>query len=222
MAETRDLYDAIESVLGPRGMRLSDQGKASLRNFINTVAVQAGFVHPHDPNSPGWRITVEGRAFAQGQPDSEPAINVDTGSEQSVPANSARGDAFERYTLTLLRRIYPQYAWYHQGRDKGRERGLDFVGNRLGDSRGEHSSIGVQVKFHARNNAPTEKEWLKLLAGCFARRLPTAVFITTGRLTGEQRREAQEANVVVIEGRDEITRLARLHEIEPFELFDES
>lgn len=95
MAETRDLYDAIESVLAPRGMRLSDQGKASLRNFINTVAVQAGFVQAHDPNAPGWRITAEGRAFAQGQPDSEPAINVDTGSEQSVPANSARGDAFD-------------------------------------------------------------------------------------------------------------------------------
>lgn len=115
MAETRDLYDAIESVLAPRGMRLSDQGKASFRNFVNTVAVQAGFVNPHDPDAPGWRITAEGRAFAQEKPDSELAINVDSGSEQSVPSNSARGDAFERYTLTLLRRIYPQYAWYHQG-----------------------------------------------------------------------------------------------------------
>ena len=104
--------------------------------------------------------------------------------------------AFGRNTR-LIRPVKDIYAWYHQGRDKCRERGLDFVGNRLGDSRGEHSSIGVQVKFHARNNAPTEKEWLKFLAG-FARRLPTAVFITTGRLTGEQRREAQEANVVVL------------------------
>lgn len=52
MAETRDLYDAIESALAPRGMRLSEQGKASLRNFINTVAVQAGYVHRHDRNAP--------------------------------------------------------------------------------------------------------------------------------------------------------------------------
>jgi hypothetical protein len=46
MAETRDLYDAIESVLAPRGMRLSDQGKASLRNFINILIKKLVDVRP--------------------------------------------------------------------------------------------------------------------------------------------------------------------------------
>jgi hypothetical protein len=219
-AQTPDIYQAVDAVLASRGMSLSEQGKASLRFFINKVAVDAGYVYRHDPNSPGWRITAEGRAFAEAATREELAINVDTGTEQTVLSSSARGDAFELYTLTLLRAIYPHYAWYHQGRDKGRERGIDFVGNRLGDARSEPSSIGVQVKFHSPSNAPTEKEWLKFLAGCFARRLESAVFITTGRLTGEQRREAQEAKVVVIEGRDEVLRHANIHGIAPFELFE--
>jgi hypothetical protein len=80
----------------------------------------------------------------------------------------------------------------------------------------------VQVKFHAPNNAPTETEWLKFLAGCFARRVESAVFITTGRLTGEQRREAQEARVVVIEGRHEVSRHAERYAVPQFDLFEES
>ena len=58
-------------------------------------------------------------------------------------------------------------------------------------------NIGVQVKFHQASSAPSEREWLKFLAECFARRLDRTVFITTGRLTGEQRREAGEANIVL-------------------------
>ena len=151
----------------------------------------------------------------------ETAVDIDTGREQEVPAQTARGDAFEQYFLRVLRGAYPNYAWYHQGRDKRRERGVDFVGNRLGDAHGESRSVGVQVKFHSPNNAPTEREWLKFLAGCFSRRLDAAVFVTTGKLTGEQRREAQEARVIVIEGREEVSRMAAQHGIERFELFDE-
>src|SRR5207248_2983385 len=65
-AETKHLYAAIERTLEPRSMALSDQGKSSLRFFINKVATQAGYVHPHDPAAPGWRLTAEGRAFAEG------------------------------------------------------------------------------------------------------------------------------------------------------------
>src|SRR4051794_40120308 len=97
-AQMRDLYEAVETVLSPRGMSLSEQGKASLRRCVNTVAVQAGYVYPHDPTSPGWRITAEGRAFAEAGTQQELAINVDTGTEQVVLSGSARGDAFERYT----------------------------------------------------------------------------------------------------------------------------
>lgn len=223
MSQMGDLYAAIEEKINPAGYTLSDQGRASLRFFINRVAVEAGYVHPHDKDSPGWRITAKGRELlASEAEESELAIDVDTGIETSVASNTARGDAFETYILKLLRAAYPNYAWYHQGRDKRRERGVDFVGNRIGDAHGEPASIGVQVKFHAAQNAPTEREWLKFMAGCFSRRLDSAIFVTSGKLTGEQRREAQEARVVVIEGQEEILRLSAQHNIERFDLFDEA
>jgi len=221
VAQIRDIYDTVEAVLNRKGFTLSKQGKASLRFSVNKVAVNAGYVHPHDKDAPGWRLTSSGREFLASQGDTvETSIDVDTGNEETLLSETARGDAFELYVIRLLRAAYPNYTWYHQGRDKRRERGVDFVGNRLGDARGEHGSIGVQVKFHKAGNAPIEREWLKFLAGCFSRRLDAAIFVTTGRLTGEQRREAQEARVVVVEGRDEVSRLAAQHGIEGFELFD--
>jgi hypothetical protein len=86
----------------------------------------------------------------------------------------------------------------------------------------EPAHIGVQVKFHKASNAPTNEEWLKFLAGCFARKLDAAVFVTTGRLTGEQRREATEAKVVVVEGREEVDRLAKQFGVDRFDLGDGS
>lgn len=219
-AQMADIYDAVDDRL-PEDCALSDQGRASLRFFVNRVAVQAGYVYPHDKSHPGWRITPEGREFV-GSPAAvaEVAVNVDTGAEERVVPNSVQGAAFERWVLLLLRAIYPYYAWYDQGRHKLNERGLDFVGTRVGDSNDKGRSIGVQVKLHQPNNAPTQSEWLKFLAGCFARRVASAIFVTTGRLTGEQRREAQEAEVIVIEGASEILRLATLHHVEPFELVE--
>lgn len=96
----------------------------------------------------------------------------------------------------------------------------DFIGNRIGDAADEPKSIGVQVKFYAAKSAPTQLEWLKFLSGCFARRVETAVFITTGKLTGEQRREAQEARITIIAGQEEVSRLANLHNIGKFDLFE--
>lgn len=222
-AKTGELYPAVETTMNAKGFTLSEQGKASLRFFINKVAVDAGYVHPHDRSDPGWRLTESGREFAEfSDQQPERAIDTDTGEETDVLSNVARGDAFERYVLTLLKSAYPNYAWYHQGRDKRRERGIDFIGNRIGDAHGEAATIGVQVKFHLPSNAPTDEEWLKFLSGCFARRLDAAMFVTTGRLTGEQRRVAQEARVIVVEGRDEVTRLAKLHDLAPFGLFGNS
>ncbi len=77
-------------------------------------------------------------------------------------------------------------------------------------------SIGVQVKLHGPSNAPTEIEWLKFLSGCFARRVNRAMFITTGRLTGEQHREAIEASVIVLAGREEVNRICEQYSVEPF------
>ena len=216
-----DIYAAVDERIKPTGFVLSPQGRASLRFFINRVAVEAVYVYPHDRAHPGWRITPEGREFASA-PAAVPevAVNVDTGAEESTIPNSVKGAAFERWVMRLLRAAYPYYAWYDQGRHKSTERGLDFVGTRLGDAMDEARSIGVQVKLHKENNAPTQDEWLKFLAGCFARRVDTALFVTTGRLTSAQRREAQEAKVVVLEGTAEISRLAVLHGIPPFDLND--
>ena len=219
-AEMSQIYDAVEGRL--EGLRLSSQGKASLRRLINSDAVQAGYLYPHDRNNPGWRITTEGREFLRSdQGTLEQVLNVDTDQAEIHPSNTVRGAAFEQYIIRLLRSVYSHYTWYYQGQHKSRERGLDVIGNQLGENRGEVQSIGVQVKFHATNTAPTNEEWLKFLAGCFARRLDSAIFVTTGRLTGEQRREAGEARVVIIEGREEITRIAQLYGIEQFELFGE-
>ena len=66
-AEMRDLYEAVEKVIAARlgGIgRLSDQGKASLRELVNRRAVREGYLLPHDPSDPGWRSTPKGRQFA--------------------------------------------------------------------------------------------------------------------------------------------------------------
>lgn len=221
VAQMKELYIALENKINPNGFTLSDQGRASFRFYVNKVAVQAGYIYPHDKNNPGWRITPEGRQFLQSSyPSQEVALNVDTGIEEYIESSAAKGAAFELWILDLLRAWYPYYSWYHQGAHKHSERGLDFVGARIGDSVGEPRSIGVQVKFHHIKNAPTQMEWLKFLSGCFARRVEAAIFITTGRLTSDQRREAQEARVIVIEGRGELTRLAGVYNIKEFKLFD--
>ena len=216
-----ELYEPLERYLNKNGCTLSDQGKASYRFFINKVAVEAGYLYPYDKDNPGWRITPQGRDYVASDLDvTETTVDVDTGVEEEVLSNTARGAAFERYIEKLLKAAYPYYAWYHQGIHKRNERGLDFIGNRVGDAADEPKSIGVQVKFYTAKSAPTQLEWLKFLSGCFARRVETAIFITTGKLTSEQRREAQEARITIIEGREEIGRLAELHNIGKFELFD--
>ena len=217
-----DIYAAIERHM--QGRRLSFQGKASLRFFVNRVAVRAGYVYPHDPGQrDAWRITPEGRELLlETVSEPEQVINTETLQSEAQPSNSARGAAFEQHVLSFLRQAYPLYAWYHQGRDKRLERGLDFVGTRIGDIRNESRSIGVQVKFHRPNAAPSQQEWLSFLGGCFARRVDQAIFITTGRLTAEQRREAGEAQVVVISGRDEVARIGEQHNIPRFDLYEDS
>lgn len=220
-ADMKDIYAAVEETLAEKGCALSAQGKASLRFFVNRVAVRAGYIYPYDRRRPGWRATVKGREFASEEvPLKELVVDIDTGEEKQADSNTARGAAFENYVLRILKAAYPYYSWYHQGLRKKWERGLDFIGDRLGDSGSEPRSIGVQVKFHAKGNAPTQMEWLKFLSGCFVRRVETAIFFTTGELTTEQRREAGEARVKVVEGKEEVSRLATMFSIEKFDLFE--
>jgi len=219
IAEISDIYAAIEEKMD--GPSLSDQGKASLRRLVNSNAVQAGYLYTHDPENPGWRITPEGREYLSSDlSEQEEIINVDTGQTENVQAHSVRGAAFERSTLILLRNMYPRYAWYHQGQHKQHERGIDLIGRPLGESGHDYGSIGVQVKLHSPTSAPSAREWLKFLAGAFVRRIGTEVFITTGRLSGEQRREAGEAGVIVIEGDESILELCATYEVNP-EIFED-
>lgn len=217
-AQMKDIYSAVEKNMN--GEKLSDQGKASLRFFVNKVAVQAGLVYPHDKSNPGWRLTQAGKEYAKSDIANEITVNTDTNEEELTQSNSARGLAFELYSYELLKVMYPSFVWHHQGLHKLDERGLDFIGDRLGENQSEINSIGVQVKFHKDKNSPTQMEWLKFLSGCFARRVDSAIFITTGRLSSSQYREAREANVIVIQGKEEVTRLANQNNIDKFELFE--
>ncbi|MEW6281875.1 MAG: restriction endonuclease, partial [Candidatus Eremiobacterota bacterium] len=132
--------------------------------------------------------------------------------------NTTRGEVFEGYCKNLMERMFPDYTWYQQGAHKRDERGLDLIGNKLDPGASERRTIGVQVKFHKPGTSLKKEEWRNFLAGCFARKVSTAIFITTGRLSGDQRREAGEAGVLVIEGREEINRLARQHGLGEFKL----
>lgn len=216
VATMAQIYHSVEALMAPS--TLSDQGRATLRSYINRDAVSAGLVYPYDQDRPGWHITADGREYLNTDvSELDDEVTNAEGREVTVPSNTVRGHAFERYVLRLLRVIYPEYAWYHQGIHKQHERGLDLLGTRMRAEAGQPSVVGVQVKYHATDNAPAEKEWLKFLAGCFARRVDFAMFFTTGRLTGDQRREAAEAQVAVIEGEEELARLASHHGLKRFD-----
>lgn len=220
-AQMHQIYKAVNEKLKNNNYQLSKQGEASLRFYVNRVAVKAGYIYPYDKKSPGWKITPQGREFIlENGSEAEVVVNIDTQAEEVATPNVVRGTAFELYVLDLLRVIYPYYIWYHQGKYKKSERGLDLIGDRIGQSNEEPKNIGVQVKFHSAKYSPIQLEWLKFLSGCFARRVESAIFITTGKLSSEQRREAREANVTVVEGEQEINRLANLYKIPRFELFD--
>lgn len=223
IAEMKLIYSAVNEQLKKDNKELSEQGKANLRFYVNKVAVKAGFIYPHDKENPGWRITPEGKEFIKiDLNEKEKVYNVDNEKEEKLESNVAKASSFELYILDLMKNIYPNYIWYHQGRHKVNERGLDIIGERLGDYLNEEKSIGVQVKLHSLKHAPTQIEWLKFLSGCFARRIEKAVFVTTGKLTSEQRREAGEAKIIIIEGQDEINRLSDKFKIEKFEFIDEN
>jgi hypothetical protein len=176
VADIKEIYSVVEDRMD--GNKLSDQGKASLRFFINKVAVEAGLVYPFDKNSPGWQITPKGKEYADlGNDESEMVVDLETNLEEAVASNSARGLAFEEYILKLLKLMYPDFVWYHQGIHKRNERGLDFIGSLLKTNADQPvKTIGVQVKFHQEKHTPTEMEWLKFLAGCFTNRIGSHPF----------------------------------------------
>ncbi|MCC7004715.1 restriction endonuclease [Candidatus Nomurabacteria bacterium] len=218
-ASIEQIRDKVNEKLAEINSVLSYQGKQSLARLVNFTAVNAGYIYKYDRENPGWRITPEGREFInsyQGQ-ETEEVYDTDTQQEVTVVSNVVLSTAFEHYCIELLKQIYPYYTWYHQGRHKKNERGLDIIGERLGETNTEPKTLGIQVKLHQENSTPTKEEWLKFLAGCFTRKIGKAIFITTGKLNGEQRREAGEADVTIIEGKAEIIRLSNLYNVAQFE-----
>jgi hypothetical protein len=216
--EMAQIYDLINAELSKNDFCLSDQGKSSLRRLINNGAVNDGFIFPFDKAKSGWRVTQEAKELIQQQStQTELVFNQETEKEELFVSNTVRGALFEKYCLGLLKVIYPFYSWFHQGMQKNHERGLDLIAEKIGEINSEYESIGVQIKNHQENSTPTEKEWLKFMAGCFVRHIDKAIFITTGRLTSEQRREAGEAKITVIEGIEELNRIAREYKYEKYE-----
>jgi len=59
----RYIIEAVNVKLKERGLKLSDQGEASLRRSVNSDAVKKGYIYRYDKNKPGWRITSRGRKF---------------------------------------------------------------------------------------------------------------------------------------------------------------
>jgi|LSQX01.1.fsa_nt_gb hypothetical protein len=65
-----DIIEALGNEVKRRhlGKGLSEQGKAALRRCVNSDAVKAGYLLPHDKRKPGWHITPKGRKFLQSSP----------------------------------------------------------------------------------------------------------------------------------------------------------
>jgi predicted transcriptional regulator len=219
--EIKDINKIVNTELAKNSQILSKQGERTLSNLISVGAVSDGFIHPFDKENPKWRLTSEGRQLIEqlGQQE-ESVFNTETETDEKETPNTVKGFLLEKYVLGLLKEMYPYYSWFHQGVQKNNERGLDLIANKIGEQHSEHKTIGVQVKNHKETSAPTKEEWLKFLAGCFVRHIEEAMFITTGKLTSEQRREAGEAKITVIESIDELNRIAKLYKYKTYDEYN--
>jgi hypothetical protein len=216
--EIKEIYNIVNSKLEQNSQVLSEQGKATLRNLINKYAVLEGYVYPHDKDNPNWRLTNAGKGLIENQgKQKELVFNTETKKNETEIPNTVKGAILENYVLGLLKQMHPYYSWFHQGVQKNNERGLDLIANKIGESHSEYKTIGVQIKNHKETSAPTNDEWLKFLAGCFVRHIDEVIFITTGKLNSGQRREAGEAKITVIEGKEELNRIARLYSYKTYD-----
>ena len=215
--KTAEIYDIIDEVLKKDSKKLSQIGKNSLRKLINTYAVQEGYIYPYSDDGK-WHLTTSGKELVSQQgKQKEIVYNQETKEEEEETPNTIKGAILEKYVLGLLKIIHPYYSWFHQGVQKINERGLDLIANRIGENTSVYKTIGVQIKNHKITSSPTEKEWLKFLAGCFVRKIDEVIFVTTGKLNSEQRREAGEAKITVIEGIEELNRIAKLYKYISFD-----
>ena len=133
--------------MAEKSLILSVQGKATLRNLINTSAVSEGYIYPHEKDNDKWRLTNKGKEVVEQQTNQqEDVLNTETGEVEIEIPNAVKGEMLEKYILGLLKEMHPYYSWYHQGKHKNNERGLDLIANKIGEKLSEYKTIGVQIK----------------------------------------------------------------------------
>jgi 5-methylcytosine-specific restriction protein B len=119
-AQMADITDAVRKAVEARkpGSTLSDQGDASLRMSVNTVAVKAGYLLPYDESSPGWQITPAGKEFLGSKPDQPETASqaywfvgaIYGGNKDQLPRFLSKGIWENGYTdkyLDLVKAIKP-------------------------------------------------------------------------------------------------------------------
>lgn len=101
-AQMAQLYEALERAMNAHGATLSVQGHTNLRNLVNKVAVNEGYIRGYDKRSPGWRITSAGRSFIEDD-ESEPGweegdivLRVHRRRERARTLAKAKRDDFRR------------------------------------------------------------------------------------------------------------------------------
>ena len=99
-ASINAIYDAVQSEMS--GLSLSDQGKASLRNIINTTAVHKGYVFPHEDGQSFWRITPLGRMFVDERKLAE-GVEEENFVVDESDISSQNGQSYLPYDVTKIR-----------------------------------------------------------------------------------------------------------------------
>lgn len=110
-----------------------------------------------------------------------------------------------------MHHTYRTYAWPkalippHPGEAP---RGLDFVGTRVHADTRAPNTIGIHVHCAKADTFLSQDVWRQFLAESFICRLDHAIFITTGRISPAQWKEATQARVTIIEGVEQLQRIA--------------
>jgi len=99
-ASINEIYDAVQAEMG--GLALSDQGKASLRYFINTTAVHKAYVFPHEDGQLYWRITPLGRKYVEERRLSE-GVDEENFVVDESNISDQEGQGYLPYDVTKIR-----------------------------------------------------------------------------------------------------------------------
>lgn len=101
-AASAEIYTAVESNMN--GIKLSQQGRDTLRSLISRTAVQNGWVHPANGERAPWRITDSGRTYITelAPPEGTDEASFDMG---EYPIDSLLIRADHRTVYDVVRRM---------------------------------------------------------------------------------------------------------------------